>query len=37
MKTKAETRAHLQSFINTSENQFNYHLKVLRSDNDLWP
>jgi len=34
MKTKVETRTNLQNFIDMIENQFNYHLKVLRSDND---
>jgi len=33
MKTKVETRTHLQNFINMIENQFSIHLKVLRSDN----
>ena len=34
MKTNAETHTHLRNFINKIENQFNCHLKVLRSDND---
>ena len=33
MKTNAETRKHLQNLINMIENQFNCHLKILRSDN----
>jgi len=33
MKTKVETHTDLQNFINLIENQFNIHLKVLRSDN----